>query len=293
MIQLEYPRVARSISFALFILMLLSSIACSEEIGGFTEKDWHIWRWYELIQVHDDGKVDVWVKIKFEFLNTTVTHPFILELELPSNVKNLHIYPKEGVPERKFLSYTLVDNELRIKLNPSVAKTYRFYEVAFHYTAENVAIKKRGQIWDSFNEWILNLEIDANPLIPSYMKYEAIRIFIILPDDASVHRMQPSLDYLSTKEFYKAGNFGKFEEIVYDSWNVSEIAKYPLPVKVAVKIGQPILEYAGRQFPRDVNIEYVTPNTLIGPLSFFAILSGLVSSLLTIVSAAYKHIKRK
>ncbi len=279
-----------SVMFTFLILLPAISIAQAENILGCTDKDWHIWRWYELIQVNDDGTIDVWIKIRFEFLNSTATHPFYLELELPNGIEDFCFYPEAYTVEGSFLKYTLEEDKLVIEFDPSVAKSFRFYDVAFHYTAKDVAIR-RGYFWESFNNWMLSLKIDIEKLIPKpvkeYVKKHkdeslkpiTINVFIILPDDASLRQADTSLEYISLGEFYKAGNLGKFEAIEYWDWKMSEpVSKHPLPVNITVRRGQPILKYTGGTSPGELNIEYVTPNTLIGPLSFTAIILGIPAS---------------
>lgn len=81
----------------------------------------------------------------------------------------------------------------------------------------------------------------------------------------------------------------KAPEITYEGWGIDEIAKRSLPVNVTVEIGQPILKYTSGQSLGNILIEYVISNPWIEPLSFSAIIIGLISSVLTICSAVFNR----
>ena len=269
------------ITISFVILLLLIPTASSEEVGPFTDKDWHIWRWYELIQINDDGTADVWVKIRFKFLNSTVTHYFYLELELPNNIKNFYIIPNKSTYEGSFLNYDLTNNnKLKIRLNKSVARIFQFYDIVFHYTTKCIVIKKRGEIWNSSNEWLMSLRVYVDSLLPDYIEYKNVNVIVILPRDASIRYIEPTFEYLSYSEFYnKTINFGRFKDVTYEGWDTGEVSKHPVPIKITVEAGQPIIKYAGNVSPGDIIIDYVTPNDLIGCLSFTAIVVGLIFGL--------------
>ena len=81
--------------------------------------------------------------------------------------------------------------------------------------------------------------------------------------------------------------------MAYEEWGTGEVSK-PIPIKITVEVGQPIIKYTGCEYPKDIILEYVTPNDLIGRLSFIAIIVGIPSSVYTFIQllkAIYRWFK--
>ncbi len=273
----------RYLILALFLILLLSSIARSEVIWGLTGKDWEIQKWYELIKI-DDNDISVWTKVKFEFPNSSADHDFYLELAMPYEIEEFYIFPRDNTTKGSFLNYSLEDaKKLKIRLNSSVARKYRSYEICFYYKVNDI-INEKSIWWDYTRRWSLYTTLNIDNLIPEKYKKDngsTVNVFIVLPEQTTEYHTNIPMIVIPPERF--ASSYSeKFRKLVYyDRQNKENESEIQWP-KISIESTQPVLYYISGRSPyidikynfNDLYVEYSTTNIWIVSISVLAAIFG-------------------
>jgi hypothetical protein len=283
-------KISRYFIFLLLVIILLSftsTIASAENLTieiDYSGENWDFLRWYEIINIDEEGNADIRCVVSFVFTNSTVTSDYKLIVHLNKNIENINVnHPFYETANDYLFNYSINElaDETTININFSQNEIdiIQYCQFSFDYSISNV-LEKKSIVFEQPIHWEFVTEIDKpNSFHPDF------NIFIVLPKNA---RIDYGNVYLNHPSEIPESNFNILHSY---SWNWTSIGTNNIDVKIPDVKDNTIVHINKTYFPNDgkIIINYNTPNleiTIFGVIGLFA---GIIGSLFGGVGGYYSY----